>query len=34
MRQGKHPSHSKSVYLTDTGIHYAKKMMEKYGIED
>lgn len=34
IRRGKHPSRSKSVYLTDTGIDYAKKLMEKYGIED
>lgn len=34
IRQGKHPSRSKSVYLTDTGIDYAKELMEKYGIKD
>lgn len=34
IRQGIHPSRSKSVYLTDTGIDYAKTLMEKYGIED
>ncbi len=34
IRQGSHPSRSKSVYLTDSGIDYAKKLMEKYGIED
>lgn len=34
IRQGNHPSRSKSVYLTDSGINYAKTLMEKYGIED
>lgn len=34
IRQGAHPSRCKSVYLTDAGIDYAKKLMEKYGIED
>lgn len=34
IRQGRPPSRSKSVYLTDTGIDYAKKLMKKYGIED
>lgn len=34
LRQGSHPSRSKSVYLTDAGIDYAKILMEKYGIED
>lgn len=34
IRQGSRPFRSKSVYLTDTGIDYAKTMMEKYGIED
>ncbi|MGN0441537.1 MAG: DUF6429 family protein [Acutalibacteraceae bacterium] len=34
IRQGKHPSRIKFVYLTDTGINYAKKLMEKYNIED
>ena len=34
IRQGSHPSRSKSVYLTDSGIDYAKKLMEKYDIED
>lgn len=33
IRQGNHPSRSKSVYLIDTGIDYAKTLMEKYGIE-
>lgn len=31
---GSHPSRTKSVYITDTGIDYAKKLMKKYGIED
>ncbi|MCD7867519.1 MAG: DUF6429 family protein [Clostridiales bacterium] len=34
IRQGSHPSRTKSVYITDTGIDYAKKLMKKYGIED
>ena len=34
IRQGSHPSRSKSVYLTEAGIDYAKTLMEKYGIED
>ena len=34
IRQGRHPSRSKSVYLTETGTGYAKELLEKYGIED
>ncbi len=34
IRQGKHPSRSKSVYLTDTGIEKAKELLEKYGISE
>ena len=34
IRQGSHPSRTKSVYITETGIDYAKKLMKKYGIED
>ena len=34
IRQGSHPSRTKSVYISETGIDYAKKLMEKYGIED
>lgn len=32
--QGKHPSKTKSVYITDEGINYAKAILAKYGIED
>ena len=32
IRQGSHPSHTKSVYITDSGISYAKELLEKYGI--
>jgi len=34
IRQGKHPSRSKSVYLTEAGIEQAKTLMEKYHIDD
>lgn len=34
IRQGNHPSRTKSVYITDSGIDYAKEMLAKYGIED
>lgn len=34
IRQGAHPSRSKSVYITDAGIEKAKELMDKYGIED
>ncbi len=34
IRQGSHPSKSKSVYLTDSGIEKAKMLLEKYCIED
>ena len=34
IRQGSHPSRSKSVYITDTGIEEARKLMEKYKIAD
>ncbi|MCD8231273.1 MAG: DUF6429 family protein [Clostridiales bacterium] len=34
IRQGSHPSRTKSVYITDIGINYAKELMKKYGIED
>lgn len=34
IRQGSHPSRSKSVYITDTGKAWAKQLLEKYGIED
>ena len=32
--QGSHPSRTKSVRITQTGIEKAKKLMEKYGIEE
>lgn len=28
------PSRCKSVYFTDKGIEYAKKLLKRYGIED
>lgn len=31
---GTHPSRTKSVYLTASGLEYGKKLMEKYGIQD
>ena len=34
IRQGDRPSRRKSVYLTETGIDYAKDLLEKYGIKD
>ena len=34
IRQGSHPSRSKSVYITDSGIAFAKKLLDKYGIVD
>lgn len=34
IRQGKHPSRTKSVYLTEAGKEYAKTILEKYGISD
>ena len=34
IRQGKHPSRSKSVYITDTGIEKACELLNKYGIDD
>lgn len=32
--QGKRPSRSKSVYITEAGIQKARELMEKYGISD
>ncbi|MCR5653180.1 MAG: DUF6429 family protein [Ruminococcus sp.] len=32
--QGTSPSRSKTVYLTDSGIDYAKELLEKYGISE
>lgn len=34
IRQGSHPSRTKSVYITDSGIAQAKELLAKYGIED
>ena len=34
IRQGSRPSRSKSVYLTDKGIQFAKDLMKKYNIDD
>lgn len=34
IRQGSHPSRSKSVYITETGMEKAKELMVKYGIDD
>ena len=34
IRQGSHPSRTKRVYLTDNGLEYARKLLEKYGISD
>ncbi len=34
IRQGDHPSRTKSVYITESGIEKAKELLEKYGIED
>ena len=34
IRQGERPSRRKVVYLTETGIDYAKELIEKYGIND
>lgn len=33
IRQGSHPSRSKSVYITKTGEELAKELMRKYKIE-
>ena len=34
IRQGNHPSRSKSVYITESGMEQAQKLLVKYGIED
>lgn len=34
IRQGSHPSRSKSVNITETGEQLARELMEKYGVED
>lgn len=34
IRQGSHPSRSKSVYITDSGMAKAQELLSKYCIED
>lgn len=34
IRQGSHPSRSKSVYITESGIQKAKEILKKYNIAD
>lgn len=34
IRQGSHPSRSKSVYITESGMAQAKELLSKYGISD
>ncbi|MBM6831982.1 DUF6429 family protein [Faecalicoccus acidiformans] len=34
IRQGKHPSRTKSVYITEEGKERAKELLKKYEIED
>ena len=34
IRQGNHPSRSKSVYITDSGKAQAQELLSKYGIAD
>lgn len=34
IRQGTHPSRSKSVYITEAGKEKAKKLLQRYGIDD
>ncbi len=34
IRQGNHPSRSKSVYITESGMEQAQKLLDKYGIDD
>lgn len=34
IRQGSHPSRSKSVYITESGIEQARNLLAKYGIDD
>ena len=34
IRQGNHPSRTKSVYSTESGTEKAKELLAKYGIED
>lgn len=34
IRQGNHPTRTKSVYITETGMQKARELLDKYGIED
>ena len=34
IRQGSHPSRSKSVYITESGMEQAQKLLARYGIDD
>lgn len=34
IRQGNHPSRSKSVYITESGMERARELLAKYGIDD
>ena len=34
IRQGSHPSRSKSVYITESGMEQARELLSKYGIDD
>lgn len=34
IRQGSHPSRSKSVYITENGMEQARELLSKYGIDD
>ena len=34
IRQGSHPSRSKSVYITESGMEQARELLTKYGIDD
>ena len=34
IRQGEHPYRNKTVFITDSGIDYAKELLEKYGISE
>lgn len=34
IQQGNHPSRSKSVYITESGMELARELLTKYGIDD
>ena len=34
IRQGNHPSRSKSVYITESGMDQARELLSKYVIDD